>query len=351
MGKMTIVDVARLAGVSTATVSRVMHTPGVVRPATLERVRTAMRDCGYVYNAMAGDFSRRKSSVIGVLILSTTTKVAASVSAAQQVATERDFPLIVSASGFNADLERAYLQQFLERNVAGVLIIGHTRMNMGKIREIQDRGIPCLFLWDVLPEGNDNYVGFDNVRGSFAMVDHLIRQGHERIGFICATNAGVDRIYKRYLGYQKALIAGGLPLDPVLVRPAISTFANGRTAMRELMALPDPPRCVCCGSDVLAVGAMSAVWEAGLSVPYDYCVAGFDNSELSAYTNPTLTTVDVPGEEMGRLGMTALMDIIAGQGGPLIRKELSTSLILRASTCPASRQNGRERHQGKRERH
>ena len=339
MGKMTIVDVARLAGVSTATVSRVMHTPRVVRPATLERVRAAIRECGYVYNATAGDFSRRKSTVIGVLILSTTTKVAASVSAAQQVATEHDFPLIVSASGFDPDLERAYLQQFLERSVAGVLVIGHTRVNMDKIREIQNRGIPCLFLWDVLPDGNDSYVGFDNVQGAFAMTDHLISQGHERIGFICGINAGVERIHKRYLGYQHALNANNLPLDPVLVRPATSTFANGKSAMRDLMALPDPPRCVCCASDVLAVGAMSAVWEAGLSVPYDYCVAGFDNSELSAYTTPTLTTVDVPGEEMGRLGMMALMDLISGRGDPVIQTELPTSLILRASTCPASRQN------------
>ena len=339
MGKMTIVDVARLAGVSTATVSRVMHVPQVVRPATLERVREVMRDCGYVYNATAGDFSRRKSTVIGVLILSTTTKVASSVRAAQDVATEHDFPLIVSASGFDAALERKYLQQFLERSVAGVLVIGHMRANIEKIREIQARGIPCLFLWDVLPESDDSYVGYDTVHGTFARVNHLIEQGHNRIGFICGINAGVDRLSKRYLGYQKALRANGLSLEPELVRSAISSFANGKAAMRELMSLPNPPRCVCCASDVLAVGAMAAVWEAGLSVPHDYCIAGFDNSELSAYTTPTLSTVDVPGEEMGRAGMNALMELIGSEGRPTIQKELPTSLVLRASTCEASRMN------------
>ena len=319
-----------------------MHAPHMVRAATLERVRRVMKDSSYVYNATAGDFSRRRSTVIGVLILSTTTKVAASLSAAQKLATERDFPLIVCTSGFNAELERAYLQQFLERSVAGVLVIGHMRENLGKIREIQERGVPCLFLWDVLPGTNDSYVGFDNVQGSFAMVDHLIKQGHERIGFICSINTGVDRIYKRYLGYQKALQVNGLPLDPALVRPATSTYANGKAAMQDLMALPEPPRCVCCASDVLAVGAMAAVWEKGLSVPGDFAVVGFDNSELSGFTPPPLSTVDVPGEEMGRLGMEALLDLIGKEGHPPIQKELPTSLVLRASSCPASRQNRRE---------
>lgn len=339
MARMTIIDVARLAGVSTATVSRAMHTPQVVRPATLERVRAVIRECGYIYNATAGDFSRRRSTVIGVLILSTTTKVAASLSAAQDVATEHDFPLIVSTSGFNPQLEHRYLQQFLERSVAGILVIGHMRDNLHKIRELQDRGIPCLFLWDVLPGSQDSYVGFNNVQGSSAMVSHLISQGYDRIGFICGINAGVERISKRYQGYQQALKEAGLPLDPNLVRSATSTFANGKAAMRDFMAMPNPPRCICCASDVLAMGALTAVWEKGLSVPYDYSIAGFDNSELSAYTTPTLSTVDVPGEEMGRLGMKALMDLIANEGRTPIQKELPTSLVLRASVCPASRQN------------
>lgn len=339
MAKVTIIDVARLAGVSTATVSRAMHTPHVVRPATLERVRAVMRDCGYVYNATAGDFSRRKSTVIGVLILSTTTKVASSLSAAQQVATEEHFPLIVSTSGFDPRLERKHLQHFLQRGVAGVLIIGHMRENLPRIQELQQRGISCVYLWEILPETNDSYVGFDNVQGQYAMVNYLIGEGHKRIGFICGFTAGVERITKRYVGYQNALRANGLSLDESIVRSCTSTYANGKAAMRDLMALPDPPRCICCASDVLAAGALAAVHEAGYSVPHDFSVVGFDNADLSAYLNPTLSTVDVPGQEMGRLGMEALLTLIANEGHPPVQKELSTSLILRASSCPAECQN------------
>ncbi len=341
MAKITIIDVARLAGVSTATVSRAMHTPHVVRPATLERVRAVMQEHGYIYNATAGDFSRRKSTVIGVLILSTTTKVASSVSAAQQIATEYGFPLIVSTSGFDPRLERRHIQQFLERGVAGVLAIGHMHENLPKLRELQQRGIPCVFLWEILPGSTDSYVGFDNVQGSFDMVDHLINLGYKRIGFLCGFDSGVQRIAKRYVGYQEALKRHGLPLDPSLVRSATSTFANGKSAMRDLLSLADPPRCVCCASDILAMGAISAAYEAGVEVPKDISIVGFDNSDLSAYTCPPLSTVDVPGEEMGRLGMQALMTLIANNDHPPIQQKLPTSLILRGSSCPAASQNPR----------
>lgn len=339
MGKVTIIDVARLAGVSTATVSRAMHAPHVVRPATLERVRQVMQECGYVYNATAGDFSRRKSTVIGVLILSSTNKVASSVSAAQQVATAQQFPLMLSSSGFDPKLERKHLQQFQQRGVAGVLVIGHMRENRSMLEELPERGIPCLYLWDVLPGSGKSYVGFDNVQGSFNMVNYLVSLGHQRIGFLCGFNAGVDRIAKRYEGYKKALQANGLSLDESIVRSATSTYANGKNAMRELMDLPDPPRCICCASDVIAMGALSAIYEAGYSVPYDFTVAGFDNSAFSAYTCPTLTTVDVPGEEMGRLGMQALMQLINDEECGVLQQELPTSLIVRGSSCPADRLN------------
>ena len=339
MGKVTIIDVARLAGVSTATVSRAMHAPHVVLPSTLERVQQVMQECGYVYNATAGDFSRRKSTVVGVLILSSTNKVATSLGAAQSGATMLHFPFLLSSSGFDPKLEREHLQQFLQRGVAGVLVIGHLQENRPILDKLAQRGIPCLYLWDVLPGSNCNYVGFDNVQGSFAMVNYLIGLGHERIGFICAFNTGVERIAKRYDGYKKALALNNLPLDETIVRSTTSSYDKGKKAMKDLMALPDPPRCICCASDVIAMGAMAAVCEAGYSVPYDYTVVGFDNSEFAAYTCPPLTTVDVPGEEMGRLGMQSLMQLINGEAHGLIQRELPTSLIVRGSSCPADRLN------------
>lgn len=337
MAKITIIDVARLAGVSTATVSRAMHTPGILRPATLERVQKVMKEHGYIYNATAGDFSRRKSTVIGVLALSSTTKVAASITAIQEIATEQGFPLIVCSSGFNPRLERKYLQQFLERGVAGVLVIGFMNENIGKLDELQRRGIPCVFLWDAMPKTEYSYVGIDNEQGAFSMVEYLIRQGHERISFICGINAGVERILKRYNGYRRALAEHGIAYDASLVCSATSTFENGKTAMQSLMALKHPPHCVCCASDILAMGAISAAYEAGLAIPGNVTIAGFDNSELAAYTCPPLSTVDVPGVEMGRIGVQTLMTLIASPGHPPIQQTLPTTLVVRASSRPVPR--------------
>ena len=337
MAKITIVDVAKLAGVSTATVSRAMHTPNVLRPATLERVRAAMEEYGYVYNATAGDFSRRKSTVIGVLILSSTAKVAAAVNAIQELSTDNGFPLITCTSGYNPRLERKYIQQFLERGVAGVLVIGHMRENLPKLDELQERGIPCVFLWDSMPGTAYSFVGIDNEDAGFSMVSHLISQGHRRIGFMCGINAGVDRITKRFSGYKAALQAYEIPFDAALVCPVTSTFENGKSAMQTLMSLRHPPHAVACASDVLAMGAISAAYEAGFAVPGNVAVMGFDNSELAAYTCPPLSTVDVPGVEMGRLGVNALLTLINDPNHPPIQQTLETSLVLRASSRPVLR--------------
>ncbi len=337
MAKLTIIDVARLAGVSTATVSRAMHTPNLLRPATLERVQKVMQEYGYVYNATAGDFSRRKSTVIGVLMLSSTTKTAAALNTIQELATEQGFPLIVCVSGFNPRLERKYLQQFLERGVAGVLILGYMSENGELFTMLQQRGIPCVFLWDAMPATDYSYIGIDNERAIFTMVSHLIGQGHKRIGFMCGFNTGVERITKRYNGYRNALQAHDIPYDASLVCSATSTFENGKIAMQTLLALKHPPHCVCCASDVLAMGAISAAYDAGLAIPGNVAIVGFDNSDISQYTCPSLTTVDVPGIEMGLLGVQALMTLIAEPGHPPIQQTLPTSLVLRASSRPMPR--------------
>ncbi len=337
MAKITIVDVARLAGVSTATVSRAMHSPSALRPATLERVRAVMEEHGYVYNATAGDFSRRKSTVIGVLVLTHTHKVSSALNAIQEIATDNGFPLITCTSGFNPRLERKHIQQFLERGVAGVLVIDHLIENRSKLDELQLRGIPCVFLWDSMPGTEYSFVGIDNEDACFAMVSHLAGQGHRRIGFMCGVNAGVERINKRFNGYKAALEAHGIPFDATLICPVTSSFENGKSAMQTLMSLRHPPHAVACASDVLAMGAISAAYEAGFAVPGNVAVMGFDNSELAPYTCPPLSTVDVPGVEMGRLGINALMTLINDPNHPCIQQTLETSLVLRTSSRPVLR--------------
>ncbi len=334
MAKLTIIDVARLAGVSTATVSRAMHTPHALRPATLARVQEVMKEHGYIYNATAGDFSRRKSTVIGLLVISNTTKIATTVKAIQQVATEQGFPLIVCTCGFDPELERKHLQQFLERGVAGVVVIGHMKENVHVLESLQQRGIPLVFLWESLPETNFSYIGIDNEKACFTMTSHLIKLGHKRIAFMCGFKAGVSRLEKRYNGYKRALVEHGLPFEPELVLSLTSNLSNGKNGMLQLLELPNPPRCVFCASDVLAMGALAALYQKGLSAPEDMTVVGFDNSDIAEYTCPPLTSVHIPGVEMGQLGIQALMTLIRNPHHSPIQKVLPTSINMRASHSP-----------------
>ena len=209
--------------------------------------------------------------------------------------------------------------------------------NLHKLDELQQRGIPCVFLWDSMPDTNYSFVGIDNEDAGFAMISHLISPGHRRIGFMCGINAGVDRITKRFNGYKAALNAHDIPFDSSLICPVTSSFENGKSAMQTLMSLRHPPHAVGCASDVLAMGAVSAAYEAGFAVPGNVAVMGFDNSELAAYTCPPLSTVDVPGLEMGRLGINALLTLINDPNHPPIQQTLETSLVLRASSRPMLR--------------
>ncbi len=331
MSKMTIVDVARLAGVSTATVSRAMHSPHVLRPATLAKVQGVIEEHGYVYNATAGDFSRRKASVIGLLMISNTNKISSTVKAIQEHATENGLSLISSSCSFDPELERKHIRQFRERGVSGVIVIGFMQENLPLIEELKDQGIPVIFLWDILQGTKLNYIGFDNELACYTMTAHLIQEGHRRIGFICGFNEGVSRLAKRYQGYRKALEHYGIAFEPELSLSLVSSFNNGKLGMNRLLDLPKPPSCVFCASDILAMGAISSAYEKGINVPQELAIVGLGNCEIAEYTCPTLTSMHIPGVEMGKLGIEALLNIIARPSRQPIQTILPTYICARNS--------------------
>ncbi len=331
MTKLTIVDVAKLAGLSTATVSRAMHSPHFLRPATLAKVKKVMLEHGYVYNATAGDFSRRKASVIGLLIISNTNKISSTIKAIQEIATEQGFPLISCTCGFDPELERKHILHFKERGVSGVIVIGFMQENLPLIEQLKDYGIPVVFLWDTLPNTKFNYIGIDNEHACYAMTTHLIKEGYRRIGFVCGFNEGVARLTKRYNGYRKALDEHGLTFEKELAISLASSFNNGKRGMNSLLDLPKPPDCVFCASDVLAMGAISAAYERGVAVPKDMAIVGFGNCDIAEYTCPTLTTMHIPGVEMGKLGIDTLMTLIAKPNQSPIQTILPTYICARNS--------------------
>ena len=332
MSEITMQEVARLSGVSLATVSRTIKNPHLVRPKTRKRVLRVMEEHNYVYHANAGDLSRKRSSVIGVTIPTTRNPVFAKTSLAiQEVAQENGFSIIQSPTKYDMALERQILQGFQERRVAGMILTGFTLYQEDFLKNFVRAETPCLLIWEKLDEPWLSYVGFDNFKAARSMAEYLIGLRHRRIGLIIGPYSKMGRVKKRFDGYRAALEDHDLPYEPELVIENEPVLYDGKEAMKRLMSLPHRPTAIFAASDMLAIGALSAAWELGLNVPRDVSIAGFDDIDFAAYCYPPLTTVRVPSYEIGRLAATYLIEAIKQGFMPPRHCCLDTNIVVRSS--------------------
>jgi len=342
-------QIAAMTGLSLATVSRTIHSPHLVKPGTLEKVRRVMEEERYVYNVTASDFSRKRSTVIGVMIPTTRGSIFAnSTQAIQEKAQERGFSLIMGSTGYDSDAEIALLRSFQERRLAGVILTG---FNIGQeriIRELVREGVPCVVVWELLRESEFSFVGFDNFQAAFSMTNYLIGLKHRRIGLILGPYTKIGRARKRLEGYRAALKQNRMPYDPEIVQEKMPTLKDGKEAMARLLSLPEPPSAVFAASDMLALGAMAAASEMGLRIPEDVSLAGFDDIEYAAYSRPPLTTVRVPAREMGEMAVSALVEMIEGKIEKPRQVELPTEIVIRES-CREWKERSRRKMQSKRQ--
>jgi len=325
-------EIAAKAGVSLATVSRTIHSPHLVRTETREHIRQVMTEYHYVYNVTASDFSKKRSSVIGVLIPTTKGSIFAnSTKTIQEKAQERGFSLIIANTGYNGDVESMLLRQFQERRLAGIILTGFAIGQESVVKAMVQGGIPCVVIWEALEDSSLSFVGFNNFTAAYSMTEYLIRLKHERIGLILGPYTKVRRARRRLEGYQAALRDYGLSVDPRILIERQPTLHEGKEAMEKLLSMRQPPTAVFAASDMLAIGALAAAREKGLKVPDDVSVAGFDDIDFAAFCNPPLTTVRVPAAQMGETAVEVLMEMIQGTSVKAKRITLNTELVIRES--------------------
>ena len=333
--KPTIQDIARMAGVSSATVSRAIHEPHLLHPRTLHKVQAVIAQQGYIYNAMAGDLSRRKSSVIGLFIpTAESAKISTTAIALQDVINKYGFPIIINNSFFDASLERSLLRQCRERALAALIFVGVMKENEPMIYSIALNEIPCAFLWDTLENTSYNYVGIDNFSASYDMMRYLLKLGHRRIAFVGAMFTQVGRVEKRLNGYLRALEEHNIPLRGEYILEFPPTLDNGILAMRSFLALAQPPTAVFFASDMLAIGALTTCREAGVKIPDQISIAGFDDISFAAHTYPPLTTVRVPAREIGTIAGSCMIDLLHNKQNTSFQHVLSTTVIVRETCAP-----------------
>jgi len=332
MGQLTMEEISKMAGVSLATVSRTIHSPHLVRKSTRERVIHAMEKVNYVYHAAAADLSRKRSSIIGVIIPTARSLVfSTTLQAIQEAAQQNNYSLVTGSSKYDMVTELRLLQQFKERRVAGIILTGFVFGQKDLIKELVKGGMACVVIWDKLDDPDLSYVGFDNFKATYKITEYLISLKHRRIGLIVGPYTKVERVNRRLEGFKAALKDYGLSYDPALVIEKEPTLVDGKEAMSRLLTTPERPTAVLAASDTLAVGALAAARDMRLRVPEDISLAGFDDIEIAAYCNPPLTTVNVPSYEIGQIAFKILLNMINDKSSHVEQYCLDTSVIVRGS--------------------
>ncbi|ACS78410.1 LacI family DNA-binding transcriptional regulator [Maridesulfovibrio salexigens] len=328
----TIRDVARLAQVSTATVSRVINSPDSVREKTREKVLRAMKMCNYKYNALARGFATKKSNTIGLIIPNINNPVfAESTLGVQEYAEEKQIKVILGNTSYKISQEESLIKALRESQVDG-LIITTTNPKGEIIKSLTDEGIPFVLLFSTVKNGPVSAVGVDNYRGGYVATEHLISLGHRRIGMIAGSFTVTDRSYHRWHGYRQCLKDHGLPYDKDLLVQTEYSLSGGRDSIKQLLKHGSPPSAVFCSNDYIALGAIKGAREAGLSLPEDLSIVGFDDMPTASYMVPALTTIRQPAYEMGRRACELLLQKMENPEKPE-QHMMETKLIVRESTA------------------
>lgn len=327
----TIEDVARRAGVSTATVSRCLNNPGSVRESTRSVVEAAIVDLGYTPHFGARALALNRTHTIGAVIPTMENAIfARGLQAVQERLSDSGTTLLLACSGYDPVREARQLQALLQRGVDGVLLIGEARPET-TYAILERRSVPIVLVWCHGEAVGHVCVGFDNRTAAREIAALVLEYGHRDIAMVAGVTAWNDRAAGRVAGVRDALQCAGLTLDDRNLVESEYTLEAGASAFRRLLAqAARPPTAVICGNDVLAVGVIQAARAMGFRVPEDVSVTGFDDIDLASVIDPALTTVHVPHRRMGWRAADTLLDLQAG-GGPRESIIFATELVVRAS--------------------
>jgi LacI family transcriptional regulator len=333
-------DVARLAGVSRATVSYVINnrTDGNVRISeeTRCRVLDAVKELGYRPNVLARSLRQGQTHTIGMIVPDNTNPFFAEVArGVEDTSFQQGYSVILCNSDSDPDKELLYTNVLAEKRVDGILFVA-VGMSAERICGLQERRMPVVVVDRDIPDVAVDSVMTANERGGWLATRHLIELGHRRIGCI-AGPSDVTPSAERGTGYRQALREAVLSVEEELIMRGDFQYESGYQAARQLLSMDDPPTAIFACNDLMAIGAISAAVELGRQVPADLSVVGFDDVPLASFANPALTTVVQPKHEIGVVAATMLLERMQDPDKPPRRRMLNTKLVVRKSTAPARR--------------
>ncbi len=323
----TLIDVARVAGVAPMTVSRALNRPELVREGTRKRVLDAVRATGYVPNLLAGGLAARRSRLIAVLLPTIANSIFAdTVQALMRELAAAGYQTLIGLTDYDPQTEESLVEALLGRRPDGIVLAGidHTPATRERLKQAL---IPVVEIWDQTDDPIDMVIGFSHEAVGVAVAEYLAGKAYKRVGIVSVND---PRGRRRCKSLQTELARRGMNHIPLEVVPAPATFEGGRDGLNRLLAR-HAPDVVVCSSDTLAAGVMAEAQRRALRVPDDLAVMGFGDLSLAAHLHPALSTVRVGGERIGRQTAQALLASLEDRTASPSRVDVGFEIVARAS--------------------
>jgi len=332
LARSRMADVARLAGVSTATVSRALRQPDIVSPEVRSRIDDAIERLSYRRNLVAGALASARSMTIGVIIPSIINSFfAATIEALESGMAGSGYQLMLGNTGYSPETERQLVSSFLAWSPAAMVLTGR-RHDSDTVRTLITSQIPVIEMWELSDHPIDTIVGFSHRAVGQIVFRHFAERGARRLGFI---GAYMDRDYRtadRHAGFVEAALQAGFAAPAEIRLPERASAMGGAHALKELLARDPKVDAVFCSNDMIALGALFEAQRLGRDVPGQLKICGFGDLEFAAACEPPLTTVRPPGREIGVEIAKLLRARLDGAVDSVGIVDLGVDLVPRAST-------------------
>ncbi|OQY22823.1 MAG: hypothetical protein B6I34_05345 [Anaerolineaceae bacterium 4572_32.1] len=333
--RVSIKDIAKAAGVSHSTVSRALGDSPLVKAETAARVQRLAQEMGYSPDAIARSLVTQQTRTVGVVVTTITDPfVAEVVQGVEDAAQENDYSVILASSAAEPERELAAVEMLRAKRVDS-LIVTSSRVGALYLDHLERIGVPVVLVNNHNRQsGRYTFsVSVDNQHGGHLATEHLIKRGHRRIGYVAGPANHSDDA-ERMAGYCQALDEAGILFDPTLVVSGNGRLDGGERTLRTLAGLAEPVTAVFCYNDMTAIGLLSAARRAGISVPENLAVVGFDDIPLAAHVYPPLTSIAQPQRDMGRQAMNMALALMVADDAtaPFSDVVVKGRLVVRETT-------------------
>jgi LacI family transcriptional regulator, repressor for deo operon, udp, cdd, tsx, nupC, and nupG len=324
----TIKEVAAAANVSVATVSRTLQSPDIVSDRTRRRVHEAITRLGYTPNAQARNLRTSRTRLVIAMVPDIANPFFSEViRGIEHVAHENQYSVLLGDTQYSLDREQAYADMIVARQADGLITL------LPRVPKITLEGrLPVVNACEYVTDRSITSVFVDNVSAASTAVNHLLALGHRNIAFISGPKPSPICI-DREKGYEIALRDAGLRINRSLIAIGDFSVESGARAAENLLAQRQKFTAIFCSNDEMAIGAIGTLKSHGMRVPQEVSIVGFDDIRFARYTDPPLTTIAQPKNQLGREAMSLLLEILGGAGPPPRRRVLPTDLVVRGSTA------------------